>query len=131
MTRFFIRLEDSVKFVLKCFDIMKIGEVFVPKLYSFKITDLARILSPKTKHKFVGIRPGEKLDEFLCSVEENHNILEFKSHYIIFKDLTDKKKFKRICKNKGKEVSRDFYYSSKNNLQFLNLQQIKKKFSKF
>ena len=130
MTRFFIRLEDSVKFVLQCFEKMKIGEVFIPKLYSFKITDLAKFLSPETKHKFVGIRPGEKLDEFLCSMEENHNILEFKSHYVIFKDLADKKKFKKIFKNNGKEVSRDFYYSSKNNSQFLNLQKIKQKFSK-
>ena len=109
---------------------MRIGEVFVPKLYSFKITDLAKILSPGTKHKFVGIRPGEKLDELLTSLEENRNILEFKSHYVIFKDLYDKKKFKRIFKNKGNDVSKDFYYSSNNNQQFLNLKQIKKKFPK-
>ncbi len=130
MTRFFMKLEDSVKFVLRCFSEMRIGEVFVPKLYSFKITDLAKILSPGTKHKFVGIRPGEKLDEFLISLEENRNILEFKSHYVIFKDLYDKKKFKRVFKNKGNDVSKDFYYSSNNNQQFLNLKQIKKKFPK-
>ena len=131
MTRFFIELDDSVKFVLRCFDKMKFGEVFIPKLYSFKITDLAKILSPKTKHRFIGIRPGEKLHEFLCALEENRNILEFKTHYVIFKNIEDKKKFKKKFKSKSKEVSKDFYYSSENNSQFLNFKQIKKKFSKF
>ena len=96
-----MKLEDSVKFVLRCFSEMRIGEVFVPKLYSFKITDLAKILSPGTKHKFVGIRPGEKLDELLTSLEENRNILEFKSHYVIFKDLDDKKNLKKYLKIKA------------------------------
>ena len=132
MTRFFISLTDSVKFVLNCFNLMSIGEVFVPKLDSFKIVDLAKVLSPKTKLKFVGIRPGEKLDELLCSKEENQNVIEYNSYYIIFKDLIDKVQYKKLFKGKkGKDVSKDFYYSSLNNPNFLKLNQIKKKYPNF
>ena len=86
MTRFFLTLKDSVKFVVKSFSLMNNGEVFIPKMYSLKIEDLARNLKPGIKIKIVGMRPGEKIDELLCSSEENHNTLEFKDHYIIFRD---------------------------------------------
>ena len=71
MTRFFISLEDSVKFVLNSFSIMKYGEVFIPKINSLKIIDLVKSLDSKIKIKIIGIRQGEKIDESLISKEEN------------------------------------------------------------
>ena len=112
-----MKLEDSVKFVLRCFSEMKIGEVFVPKLYSFKIIDLAKILSPGTKHKFVGIRPGEKLDELL-PLEENRNILNLNLIMLFLKIYMIRKNLKEYLKIKAM-MYQDFYYSSNNNQQFL------------
>ena len=131
MTRFFITLPDSVKFVIDSFESMKLGEVFVPKLHSFKITDLAKSIKENISFKFVGIRPGEKLNEVLCAKEESFNILESKKGYIILKDMIDKKRYQKLSKNKSlKNVSLNFYYSSDNNPLFLNYLQIKKKFPK-
>ena len=128
MTRFFITLEESVKFVINCFSIMKKGELFIPKMYSLKITDLAKTLKPGIKLKLVGIRPGEKIHELLLSKEENYNTLEFKKHFIIFHDNESLQKYNLSIKNKGKKVSKDFFYSSLNNSQLLQKKEILKKF---
>lgn len=131
MTRFFLSLEDSVKFVLNCFSTMQKGEVFVPKMSSLKICDLARVLSPKVKLKLVGIRPGEKIDEVLCSKEENHYLLEFKDFYAIFRDKQQMLNYNKKFKNKGKRVPKSFYYSSLNNSDLLKINKIKKRFKNF
>ena len=115
MTRFFITADDAVKFVLNCLIKMKGGETFIPKLGSFKIQDLAKVIAPKNDIKIIGIRPGEKIHEVLCSYDESRNIKEFKNHYEIFPNLTpkntDNKKF--------------FEYNSRDNENFYNLQKIK------
>tara|TARA_Y100000591_G_C21808549_1_gene686446 strand:+ start:402 stop:1391 length:990 start_codon:yes stop_codon:yes gene_type:complete len=131
MTRFFLSLEDSVKFVLNCFSIMHKGEVFVPKMSSLKISDLAKVLSPKAKLKLIGIRPGEKIDEVLCSKEENHYLLEFKDFYVIFRDKQQMLKYNKKFKNKGKRVPKSFYYSSLNNSDLLKINKIRTKFKNF
>ncbi len=131
MTRFFLSLEDSVKFVINCFSIMQKGEVFVPKMSSLKICDLARVLSPKAKLKFIGIRPGEKIDEVLCSKEENHYLLEFKDFYVIFRDKKQMLNYNKKFKYVGKRVPKSFYYSSLNNVDLLKINKIKAKFKKF
>jgi len=131
MTRFFLSLEDSVKFVLNCFSIMQKSEVFVPKMSSLKICDLARVLSPKSKLKLIGLRPGEKIDEVLCSKEENHYLLEFKDFFVIFRDNQQMLNYNKKFKNKGKKVSKSFYYSSLNNSDLLNIKKIKSKFKIF
>lgn len=131
MTRFFLSLEDSVKFVLKCLSTMYKGEVFVPKMSSLKICDLAKVLNPKAKLKQIGIRPGEKIDEVLCSKEENHYLLEFKDFYAIFRDKKQMVKFNKMLKNKGKRVPKSFYYSSLNNSDLLKIEKIKTKFKNF
>ena len=131
MTRFFLTLDDSVKFVINCFSIMNKGELFIPKMFSLKIKDLAKTLKPGIKIKLVGIRPGEKIDELLCSKEENNNTLEFKKHFIIFRDDKSLQKYNRSIKNKknkGKKVSKDFFYSSLNNSQLLQQKEILKRF---
>ena len=82
MTRFFISLEDSVKFVLNSLKLMKGGEIFVPKIPSLKIIDLARAMYPNKELKIVGLRPGEKLHEEMISESESYNTVEYQNLYI-------------------------------------------------
>jgi UDP-N-acetylglucosamine 4,6-dehydratase len=83
MTRFWITLNQGIDFVLKNFARMQGGEIFVPKIPSMKITDMAEALAPGIPHKIVGIRPGEKLHEAMCPIESSHLTLEFDDHYVI------------------------------------------------
>lgn len=83
MTRFFITLEDGVNFVLKNFERMQGGEIFVPKIPSMKIVDMAKALAPNLSHKIIGIRAGEKLHEIMCPADDSHLTLEFNDHYVI------------------------------------------------
>lgn len=77
MTRFWISLQESVDFVLKCFQRMHGGEIFVPKLPSIRIVDLATAIAPHLPQNLIGIRPGEKLHEILCPADNSHLTLEF------------------------------------------------------
>lgn len=83
MTRFWITLEQGVKFVIRCIELMRGGEVFVPKIPSMRITDLADMIAPDCERKIVGIRPGEKLHEMLVSRDESRYTLEFDTMYLI------------------------------------------------
>lgn len=83
MTRFWISLDEGVEFVISCVEEMTGGEIFVPKIPSMKITDLAAAIAPDCKIKIVGIRPGEKLHEILISEEEASHTVEFDDYYII------------------------------------------------
>lgn len=129
MTRFWITLDQAINFVEKCFEIMRGGEVFVPKIPSIKITDLAKAMAPNLKHKIIGIRPGEKLHEKMCSANEAHQILEFKKFFLIQPSIifTEKKiNYKKNSLNEtGKRVPENFEYTSENNSVFLNINQIK------
>ena len=130
MTRFFVSLEDSVKFVIKSIAIMKGGEIFIPKLFSFRIIDLILSLSQKAKIINIGIRPGEKMHESLISLESFKSIIEFNNHYVVMPSIIFFKKknyFTNSLKEKGKLISKEFEYSSIKNKQFLNnLNEIKK-----
>ena len=83
MTRFFISLNDAVKFVIKSFDLMDKGEVFVPKMPSVFIKDLIKTIYPSCKLKKIGIRPGEKIDEVLISLNESLDAYELKDGYAL------------------------------------------------
>lgn len=83
MTRFWITLEQGVQFVIRAIRLMQGGEVFVPKIPSMRLTDLANVIAPGCDLKFIGIRPGEKLHEMLVSSEESRNTLEFDDMYIV------------------------------------------------
>lgn len=134
MTRFWITLPQAVDFVIKSFKRMIGGEIFVPKIPSTKITDIAQAMGPKLKHKIIGIRPGEKLHEKMCSENEAHLTLEFKNFYLIkpsitfFEDNIDYKK--NNLKEIGKKVKKNFSYSSDNNSHFLKISEIKNFISK-
>ncbi len=131
MTRFNISIEEGVNFVIFSLKNMWGGELFVPKLYSFKITDLAKAVAPKVEQKIIGIRPGEKIHEEMITVSDSLKTVEFKKYYVILPD----KKFvnwstkKYLSKNKsdiGKYVSENFSYDSKNNPSQLLVSDLKK-----
>ena len=118
MTRFFIEVEKGVEFVINSFKRMHGGEIFIPKLFSIKVVDIAKALDSKIKINIVGIRPGEKLHEILCQKDESHLTLEFKDHYIIKPTIgLDIKNNYKISNTgeKGKDVSVNFEYVSSNN----------------
>lgn len=122
MTRFWITLDEGVKFVINCIDTMKGGEIFVPKIPSMKITDLVDAVAPDTKKKIIGIRPGEKLEEVLLTSEEARHAKEFEKYFVIEPEFSFWN-----CENHkdGKKLVEGFYYSSGNNGQWLNKDQIK------
>ena len=129
MTRFWLSLEKSVNFVISCFEKMNGGEIFVPKIPSVKITDLAIAMNSKAKLKIVGIRPGEKIHEQMCPKESSSHTLEFEKFFIIFSSDTNlEKKIKEIKKKtriKGRKEKEDFEYSSGLNKKFLSIKEIK------
>ena len=83
MTRFWITLQDGVDFVLKNFSRMLGGEIFVPKIPSMRIMDLATAMAPTLNIKIVGIRPGEKLHEVMCPADDSYHTYEYDDHYVI------------------------------------------------
>lgn len=123
MTRFWITLEQGVKFVLKCLGMMLGGEIYIPKIPSMNIMDLAKAICPECKTEVVGIRPGEKLHEIMVPREDARNTIEYDDHYMI------KPAFqffqRRFRKNGGKTVPDDFEYNSKTNKQILRIDEIK------
>ena len=136
MTRFNITLNEAIKFVLECFKIMQGGEIFVPKLPSIKITDLAKALRPKFKTKIIGLRPGEKLHEEMISSNESLNTIELSKFYVICPQSKlidwDKNYYLKNFKN-SKNCKQGFHYSSETNEKFLTVTDIKKilKINKF
>lgn len=127
MTRFWISLQEGVNFVLSNFSRMQGGEIFVPKIPSVKIIDLAKAVAPEFAIKIIGIRPGEKLHEVMCPSDDSHLTLEFEDHYVIQPTIQFSKIRNYSLNNigeKGQLVSEDFEYSSGNNKFFLNVNEI-------
>ncbi len=123
MTRFFITLEDGVNFVLKNFERMHGGEIFIPKLSSIKIKNLAKVMAPSLPHKIIGIRAGEKLHEIMCPSDDSHLTLEFDNHFVIcptiqFSHIADFSKSKLA--EVGVPVKQGFEYNSGNNQKWLD-----------
>lgn len=128
MTRFWITLQQGVDFVLKNFERMHGGEIFVPKIPSVRITDLAESLAPNIPQKIIGIRPGEKLHEIMCPADDSHLTLEFSDHYVIKPTIqfTGDVDFGiNKLKEKGEPVEHGFEFNSGNNQRFLNIDEIK------
>ncbi len=127
MTRFWITLDQGVDFVFKSFDRMQGGEVFVPKIPSMTIADLAKSMYPNLPHKEIGIRPGEKLHEIMCPVDDSHLTLEFDDHYVIrpaimFSDPVDYTLNK--AGEAGAPVAFGFEYNSGSNPHFLTNKEL-------
>jgi len=128
MTRFFITLEDGVNFVLKNFERMQGGEIFIPKIPSMKIVDLAKTIAPNLAHEIIGIRPGEKLHEIMCPVDDSHLTLEFENHYVI-KPTIQFSGYRDFSKNLigeiGIPVKEGFEYNSGTNDVWLDERHLK------
>jgi len=127
MTRFLITLDDGVNFVLKNFERMYGGEIFIPKIPSMYMTELAKAIAPNLPHKIIGIRPGEKLHEIMCPADDSHLTLEFDDHFVIkptiqFTDMSDFSVNK--LGEKGTPVEQGFEYNSGNNSEWLTHKQL-------
>lgn len=130
MTRFFIKQEDAVTFVLNNFQRMRGGEIFVPKMPSLKIKDLIKTIDKNAQIKIIGIRPGEKIHEMLCNNEEARNTIEFKKYFIIKPDsiagYTKNINYLKSINEKGRKVKGSFLYRSDLNPDLLSNKEIKK-----
>lgn len=130
MTRFNINLNQAINLVYKSLKFSKSGEIFVPKIPSFKITDLVKAISGNNKFETIGIRPGEKLHEELVSIYEGYSTVEFKDYYSILSS-NDKKVINSYCKKNGaKKVEKGFCYTSNNNPIFLNPKNLREMIKK-
>ncbi|MFC2459575.1 MAG: UDP-N-acetylglucosamine 4,6-dehydratase (inverting) [Selenomonas noxia] len=127
MTRFWLQLEDAVEFVLKNFERMHGGEIFIPKIPSMRITDLAEAIAPNVPIKIIGIRPGEKLHEVMCPSDLFYDTLEFSDHFVIRPstpnfggDYT-----KNMLGEEGHLVPDGFSYDSSSNSHFLTVEELR------
>ncbi|KKP59984.1 MAG: UDP-N-acetylglucosamine 4,6-dehydratase [Candidatus Gottesmanbacteria bacterium GW2011_GWA1_34_13] len=129
MTRFWITLEEAVAFVISSIEKMKGGEVFIPKMPSFKIIDLVKAIDSKVKIQYIGVRSGEKIHEDLVSQHESRNIAEFKNYYILSPDFEFWNDNKKTNNNGNNKVIVNFSYNSGNNKFFLTVKQLEKQIS--
>ncbi|MAG10912.1 UDP-N-acetylglucosamine 4,6-dehydratase (inverting) [Candidatus Pacearchaeota archaeon] len=123
MTRFWITLEDGVKFVVNSLRRMRGGEIFVPKIPSMRIVDLAKAIAPECEIKYIGIKPGEKLHESMIAADDARNVIEFEDYYIIQPQFDWWEKDYHVG---GKSVSDTFQYVSNTNPKFLTIDDMVK-----
>lgn len=128
MTRFWLRLEDGVEFVLKNFQRMQGGEIFIPKIPSMRIVDLVKAMAPELSMKIIGIRPGEKLHEVMCPSDIYYDTLEFPDHFVIKPSIKFWKGVDYTVNalgEKGNPVPDGFEYNSGSNPYFLTIEELK------
>ncbi len=130
MTRFWITLQEGVDFVLKNFERMYGGEIFVPKIPSVHILDLVEAYSGTREARFIGIRPGEKLHEVMCPSDDSHLTLEFENHYVLRPTIQFQGRDTDYLKNGlgeiGTPVDIGFEYNSGKNPNFLSVEEIRR-----
>lgn len=123
MTRFWITLEQSVDFVTKCIEIMKGGEVFVPKIPSMNVVDCAKAIAPDAKIEYIGIRPGEKVHECLLTEDEARHALEFDGFFVV---EPEHPWWSRDKLQGGKTPKDGFRYTSDNNAEWLTVKELRR-----
>jgi UDP-N-acetylglucosamine 4,6-dehydratase len=123
MTRFWLSLEQGVRFTIKCLEQMQGGEVFVPKIPSMKVIDLAKAIAPGCTVERIGIRPGEKLHEVLVSEDEARHTLELPDMFVV--EPAEAWWFGRGWRQEGKPLPPDFRYASDSNSEWLSVDQIR------
>jgi len=126
MTRFMISLEQGVELVWHAFKDMLGGEIYVKKIPSMKIIDIAKMISPKAKHKIIGIRPGEKLHEQMIGSDDSYFTYEFKDYYKILPHINHNHWTDNSTVKTGKKVPLGFVYSSDNNKEWMTKSQLQK-----
>ncbi len=128
MTRFWISLQEGVDFVLKNMERMQGGEIFVPKIPSVHIVDLAKAMGPSLAVKIIGIRPGEKLHEIMCPADDSHLTVEFDDHFVITPSIVFFSRENDFTSNSlgevGKIVKQGTEYNSGTNSHFLTVEEI-------
>jgi UDP-N-acetylglucosamine 4,6-dehydratase len=127
MTRFWITLQQGVDFVLKNFQRMHGGEIFVPRIPSVRLTDLASAMAPGLEQRIIGIRPGEKLHEIMCPADDSHLTLEFRDHFVIKPTIqfSGRSDFEvDALGESGRPVEQGFEYHSGKNPRFLGIDEI-------
>lgn len=129
MTRFWMTLEQSVDLVMNSFTDMEGGEIFVPKIPSMKIVDLAHAMAPELPHEIVGIRPGEKMHEVLLSKEDSRHALEFPNHFVIlpeFNTFTNPSSLRQLFVSRGGvALPEDYSFTSATNTQWLSSEDLR------
>ncbi len=126
MTRFWITLDQAVHFVITCLARSKGGEVFVPRIPSMRIVDLAKAIASECKHEIVGSRPGEKINEVLISEDEARNAIEFKECFIVQNNFNLRNGLlNHLGKDKGRDCSEGFKYTSDTNTEWLSIEDLK------
>lgn len=123
MTRFWITLEQAVDFVITSIETMRGGEIFIPKIPSMKMVDLIRAFQYKKTLRVIGIRPGEKIDESLITKDEGRRVRELKDRYIIEPEF---KWWSESAAKRGKAVGEGFYYDSRDNAEWMSINEMKK-----
>ncbi len=125
MTRFWIAVEQGVEFVLSCFAISRGGEIFVPKIPSMRVVDLAQALAPGVPHRVIGIRPGEKLHEVMISRDDARNTVDLGDRYVIepATHLWDKQR-RSFLADGGKQVEEGYEYASDTNKEWLSAKDL-------
>ena len=125
MTRFMISLDQGVKLVWEAFEDMLGGEIYVKKIPSMKVVDIAKVIAPNANHKIIGIRPGEKLHEQMISREDSYSTYEYSSYYKILPQINDWGKDNLRIKS-GKKVLEEFIYDSETNKEWMTKSELKK-----
>ena len=124
MTRFWISLQQGVEFVLKCLQDMCGGEIYVKKIPSMRVTDLAKVIAPKAEHELVGVRPGEKIHEQMISAEDAFFTYEYPEHYKILPQINDWGVDEKRIRN-GIKVPDGFIYTSDTNTQWMSDEELR------
>jgi len=124
MTRFWVTLDQAAHFVLKCLSLTKGGEIFVPRIPSMRIIDLAKAINPHCKHKIIGIRPGEKLHETLIGEDDARNTVEFRQCYIVQVSPKLRKVLVNPRSGKGRLCPEGFKYTSDTNSHWLTVREL-------
>jgi UDP-N-acetylglucosamine 4,6-dehydratase len=129
MTRFWITLAEGVEFVLKGFERMQGGEIFVPKIPSVRMVDLVESMVGKGRFDVIGIRPGEKLHEVMCPADDSRLVLEFNDHFVIQPAIrfhnTNYDYSVNLLGDKGVPVAPGFEYRSDTNPEFLSVEELR------
>ncbi len=129
MTRFWISLQQGVDFVLKNFERMHGGEIFIPKIPSIRIVDLAAAMAPQLRTRVIGIRPGEKLHEIMCPADDSHLTLEFHDHFVIQPTIRFHSRDVSFAVNnlgeEGRPCELGFEYNSGRNPHFFTVEEVR------
>jgi UDP-N-acetylglucosamine 4,6-dehydratase len=130
MTRFWITLGQGIQFVLDSFERMRGGEIFIPKIPSLGIMDVAKAVAPECKTEVIGIRPGEKLHEIMITADDAMNTVEFDDHFVIQPDAEWWDQQHYLQSTGGKAVANDFQYSSDENHDWMSVEHLQELLAK-